>query len=403
MSLLSSSPPPNLKRPRDQRLDFFRGLCLFFILIAHTHGNGFIEFIPARFGFSDATEIFVFCSGMASAIAFGRVFDTHGMLLGSARIAYRIWQVYWAHLAVFLVFAALVFGYDLYKGTEEAARAVNLHHVAEDPRRAFIALLSLTYLPWFLDILPMYLVILALVPLAVWLRRISPALTAAASLALWALAQAGFLGLPGDPWAGTPWYFNPFGWQLLFFLGFAFMMGWLPAPPLSRRLMLVCAVVVIAAVPFAAFRISERWGALQSIAEALQPWADKGAFGPLRLAHFLALAYLAYAACGQAGVNLKGRFVAVIRKVGTQSLPVFLTGIILARATSYLYQEFGEGLTQDLIFNALGICTLIGVALLTAWFRADPWGKPPATKPVEQESAAPNRAEGTGVQTVQPA
>ena len=67
---------------------------MFIILIAHVPGNWLTLWIPARFGFSDATETFVFCSGMASAIAFGRVFRDRGLLMGTARVAHRIWQVY---------------------------------------------------------------------------------------------------------------------------------------------------------------------------------------------------------------------------------------------------------------------------------------------------------------------
>jgi len=72
------------KRVRDLRLDFFRGIAMFIILFAHTPGNFITSWIPARWGFSDATEIFVFCSGMASAIAFGATFDRAGVLLGTA-------------------------------------------------------------------------------------------------------------------------------------------------------------------------------------------------------------------------------------------------------------------------------------------------------------------------------
>ena len=90
---------------RDLRLDFFRGLAMFIILIAHTPQNFFNAWIPARFGFSDATEIFVFCSGMASAIAFGRTFERAGWRLGAARVGYRVWQVYWAHLGLFFAVA----------------------------------------------------------------------------------------------------------------------------------------------------------------------------------------------------------------------------------------------------------------------------------------------------------
>ena len=81
------SPSPSISRPRDPRLDFFRGIAMFIILLAHTPGNPWTLWIPARFGFSDATETFVFCSGMASAIAFGAVFDRHGVPCGRVRSA----------------------------------------------------------------------------------------------------------------------------------------------------------------------------------------------------------------------------------------------------------------------------------------------------------------------------
>ena len=100
---MSQPQAANAPRKRDVRLDFFRGLCLFIIFVAHVFANPWAAYIPARFGLSDATEIFVFCSGMASAIAFGAVFQRLGFFIGCARIAYRVWQVYWAHIAIFLV------------------------------------------------------------------------------------------------------------------------------------------------------------------------------------------------------------------------------------------------------------------------------------------------------------
>ncbi len=96
MSMVSRSQKPS--RQRDIRLDFFRGIGMFIIFMAHLPFNSWNAFIPARFGFSDATEIFVFCSGMASAIAFGRLFNEQGFALGTSRIAYRCWQGYWVHI-----------------------------------------------------------------------------------------------------------------------------------------------------------------------------------------------------------------------------------------------------------------------------------------------------------------
>ena len=33
------------------------------------------------------------------------------------------------------------------------------------------------------------------------------------------------MGLPAEPWSDRVWFFNPFGWQLVFFTGFALMAG----------------------------------------------------------------------------------------------------------------------------------------------------------------------------------
>mgnify|MGYP006144332153 CR=1 FL=1 len=81
---------PNAIMPRrDLRLDFFRGLALWFIFIDHVPSSSIGNLTFRNFGFSDATEIFVFCSGIASALAFGRVFDRAGLALGIIEDAER--------------------------------------------------------------------------------------------------------------------------------------------------------------------------------------------------------------------------------------------------------------------------------------------------------------------------
>ncbi|MCB1493545.1 MAG: OpgC domain-containing protein, partial [Rhodobiaceae bacterium] len=223
---MPQKPAPIARRPRDPRLDFFRGIGMFIIFIAHTPDNFLALWIPARFGFSDATEIFVFCSGMASALAFGAVFSSHGWLMGAGRIVFRVWQVYWAHIIVFFVIAALVAGVDQVFGLDgRYVDGLNLQHFFDDARPNLVGLLTLTYVPNFFDILPMYLVILALVPVIMALGRLSPWLVAAFVATLWVLAAARVLDLPAEPWSDRTWFFNPFSWQLVFFTGFAFMIG----------------------------------------------------------------------------------------------------------------------------------------------------------------------------------
>ena len=115
-------------RVRDLRLDFFRGLAMFIILVAHIPFNAWGDWIPARFGFSDATEIFVFCSGMASAIAFGGAFLRRGWLMGTARVLFRCWQVYWAHICLFFCKADQR-TFSTFKKPQRPVRAL-AHHAA---------------------------------------------------------------------------------------------------------------------------------------------------------------------------------------------------------------------------------------------------------------------------------
>ena len=153
---------------------------MFIILIAHTPGNFLTSWIPARWGFSDATEIFVFCSGMASAIAFGRAFETAGWRMGTARVTFRVWQVYWAHVGLFFATLALVtFLTNLeLEGARNYLGQLNLwrFYVETDTGTVtdlILRFMTLRYVPNYFDILPMYMVVLLLMPIIMALARIN--------------------------------------------------------------------------------------------------------------------------------------------------------------------------------------------------------------------------------------
>lgn len=365
--------PNPAKRPRDPRLDVFRGIGMFIILFAHIPGNAWTLWIPARFGFSDATEMFVFLSGMASAIAFGRLFDRDGFAMGTARIAQRVWQVYWAHIAVFVVVAALMAAAGTKPDGTSYVESLNLSRFFADPAPLLPSLLTLAYVPNYFDILPMYLVILAMMPAMLALERAGRWLPFAAMAAVWGFAQARLLDLPAEPWSDRGWFFNPFGWQLLFFLGFFLMRRTLPAPGLDRRLVALALAVVIATVPFAWYKILEAVPALDSAARALHPLTDKTHFGILRLVHFAALAYLAVHAVGEGGRRLKGPLVKVVSKVGQQSLAVFITGMVVAQILGMALDHTDRGLLATAAANLAGMAVLTATAYLVAWFKAAPW------------------------------
>lgn len=365
------------RRARDPRLDFFRGIAMFIIFVAHVPGNPWTLWIPARFGFSDATEIFVFCSGMASAFAFGSVFRARGFVVGTARTYYRAWQIYWVHIAIFFALAAGLAALDSWGafGDNHVAR-LNLERFYADPKSNIVGLLTLTYVPNYFDILPMYFAILILLPIMVASRNLVWWAPFALSAAIWLLAQMNLLALPAEPWSDRKWFFNPFGWQLIFFTGFAFVSGWLREPPRSQRLLLAAVVLLVVTVPFAYFRLLREFEVLAAAARLIDPLTAKTEFGLLRYVHFLALAYVAWFAAGEGGRNLRpegpfGLPVRVIHKVGQQALATFATGMILARFAPVLFIGWGKTALTVTLANLIGFAALIAVAYFMGWLKSD--------------------------------
>lgn len=373
-------------RVRDVRLDFFRGIAMFIILIAHIPGNWLTLWIPARFGFSDATEIFVFCSGMASALAFGKIFREQGNLMGTARISFRVWQIYWAHVCLFLaIAAAMVVLKSAFPEGRDYVGQLNLYPFFNDPQPNLVGLLTLTYVPNYFDVLPMYMGILVLLPLVVMLAKVKPWLAGVFVVGLWLAATVFDLNFPAEPWSERQWFFNPLGWQLIFFTGFAFMSGWLPAPPVDWRLILLAVVIILATVPFAYFRAFNH---LPWALEWRKEWTvlfDKTNFGILRYVHFLALAYVSWALAGPKGrrltpggrsnlfAQLWARLLAVILKVGQQSLAVFIGSMFLARLLGALLDQVGRSHFSMAWVNLFGALLIIGVAYGAAWYKSQPW------------------------------
>ncbi|MDP5348209.1 MAG: OpgC domain-containing protein, partial [Paracoccaceae bacterium] len=223
--------------------------------------------------------------------------------------------------------------------------------------------------------------ILVLIPVMMALARADVRLAILASVALWMAAGAG-LNLPAELWFSRPsereWFFNPFAWQLVFFAGFALMSGWVPAPPVRRDLIWLALGIVVLSIPFA-------WYKIIGISEFIRDWRsawgflfDKTDFGILRFVHFLALAYLAWAAAGPGGVHLRregwaGAIIGLISRVGQQSLAVFATSMVLARVFGAVLSLTDHGPLAAMAVNLAGFAVIIAVAHMPAFFKAKPW------------------------------
>lgn len=365
------------KRARDPRLDVFRGIGMLIILLAHVPRDPWALWIPARFGFSDATEMFVFLSGMASAIAFGRLFDREGLGLLAARVSYRIWQIYWGHIAVFLTVATIMASAGNKPDGTSYIQSLNLVRFFEDPAPLLGGLMTLTYVPNYFDILPMYMVILALMPVMLMAERVASWLPFVLMAALWLSAQLGVVHFPAEPWSNRPWFFDPFGWQLLFFLGFFLMRGSLKLPLKSRRILIASIAFVLLTVPFAWHVVLSASPFFREAAQAIAPLTNKTDFGILRLVHFLALAQIAMHIVGEKGGRLNHATVrpltTILIKVGQQSLPVFMTGMVVAQLIGIALDHTGRGALPAVIANIGGFAILVATAYGAAWFKQAPW------------------------------
>ena len=379
---------------RDPRLDFYRGIAMYIILIAHIPRNTWTNWIPARFGFSDATEIFVFCSGMASAIAFGGCFARRGWFMGTARVAFRVWQVYWAHICLFFFVAMTMAALDTYGSFDKSyVASLNLTHFFDDPIPQIVGLFTLTYVPNYFDILPMYLVVLGLMPLMMALQsRLGFAAMALASVTIWGAANMGWMALPAEPWSNREWFFNPFGWQLLFFTGFAFMRGWLPVPPVSKTLVWVCVGFLVFSAPFGSWKVflwldataPDLAGLIRKTWPVTAELRDKTEFALLRYLHFLALAYLGWVAAGPQGTRLIATgtgalaqvwqvALRIITKVGQQSLAVFVFSMALARLIGFALDQIGRSPANFALANLTGLALITVAAYVAGWFKTHPW------------------------------
>src|SRR5215472_5157576 len=214
---------PVVTTGRDLRLDLFRGIALWLIFLDHIPSNLVAWGTIRNYGFSDATEIFVFVSGYTAAFVYGKEMRERGFILAGSRILRRAWQIYVAHIFLFAVYMAEIayvatsFENPLY------AEEMNILDFLKQPDETIVQALLLKFKPANMDVLPLYIVLLLWFPPVLWLLQRRPTIALGSSVALYLVAWRFNLNLAAYP-EGV-WFFNPFAWQLLFVFGAWCAMG----------------------------------------------------------------------------------------------------------------------------------------------------------------------------------
>ena len=378
---------------RDLRLDFFRGLALWFIFVDHIPGNQIAWVTMRNFGLSDATEVFVFISGYTSALVYSKVYAVHGWPYAAAKVVHRVWTLYIAYLFLFIAFTAQVAYTARVFDNPLFSEEMGIASFFTDPALSLIQALALKFRPANLDILPLYIVLLLSFPLLLPALRRRPLALLAGSVALYAAARGFRWNLPTYPEGGV-WFFNPFAWQLLFVLGAT--MQRFPEVSMAltrprRGLRAGAAVYLLASLLLVMSWQIAPLGALMPawLAEILYP-ISKTDLDPLRLIHFCALAYIVLQVARYDSAWLRSPLAAPLILCGRQSLQVFCLGIFLSFAGQTILNQWTNSLFAQFSVTVVGIALMIAAARVLTWYQSvDRPPRPPASRQTASSQAAP--------------
>mgnify|MGYP001231040636 CR=1 FL=1 len=354
-----------MRSSRDLRIDFFRGLALVMIFVNHVPGNVFETLTSRNFGFSDATEIFVFLAGYAAALAYSRSFAEQGFAAGGKRVLRRAGQLYVAHQISVIAAIAVIAAAAWAAMDPTYYEWINLAPIFYNSKGALIGLLTLGHQPGYFNILPLYIVLLLMLPPLFLLARRSVALMLLLSGLLWLSANLLHLNLPHYP-NGDRWFLSPFGWQFLFAIGLAFgLRAKRGAPPLALRpsLFALCCLYLLAAL----ISVRTEAGLLFDLGSASFPLGfDKAHLSPTRLVHFLALAYVT-ACLARRSEWFAGALCRPLVLLGQNSLHVFCLGSVVAVGAQILRFERDGGFWDDVLLIGCGILLQLGLAAYLTW------------------------------------
>lgn len=356
---------------RELRLDLFRGLALWLIFIDHLPANVLTWLTVRNYGFSDATEIFIFISGYTAAFVYGRAMQERGFVVASARILKRAWQIYVAHIFLFTIFLAEISWIATRFQNPLYAEEMNILDFLKSPDVTIVQALLLRFRPVNMDVLPLYIVLMLFFPPVLWLLRRKADLALALSVALYAITWEFELALPSYP-SGT-WFFNPYAWQLLFVFGAWCALG--GAERMSRILNSKVTIAVAAAYLLFAFGVTLTWHFPRIdflMPNVLTKWMypiSKTDLDVLRFAHFLALAALTVYFIPKGWSGLQSRWLRPMVLCGQHSLEVFCVGIFLAFAGQFAIVELGGSAWIHFVISLAGIVLMCAAAWLLAWYK----------------------------------
>ncbi|MBA7470535.1 hypothetical protein ES707_05822 [subsurface metagenome] len=354
---------------RDLRLDLFRGFANWAIFLGHIPNTALAWFTTRNYGFSDGADLFVFISGYTATLVRGRMMIERGFLIGATRLMRRVWQLYVAHLLIFLVYTVAVHYLAHNFDVPHLMDQFNVRWLMDRPVETLAQGLILRFKPLNLDVLPLYIVLMVSFPPILWLMLRYRNGVMIGSLLLYLTARLFDWNFSSYP-EGL-WYFNPLAWQLIFVFG-----GWLAVGGAGTVQFLIRSRVALAMSLF--FLV---FGLLMTLAQPIPalrdlfPAAlyefftpnDKTNLAFYRILHLASLALVVVRFLPANARILSSPLLRPLIKCGQQSLEVFCVGVFLSFLAHVALEMTSDGLIAQLIVGATGLWILTTIAYYRSW------------------------------------
>ncbi len=367
-------PPALHARPRDPRVDFFRGLALIFIFIDHIPDNTWAYGTLKNFGFADASEVFVLLSGYSAALAYGLGSDRGPLKPSFHRAFKRAGRIYLWHIAILITSAIILYAAAHAFRDPSYVHNMFLQRLGDDPAGAALGVLSLTYQPNQMNILPLYVILMLWFPVMLILFRQGVALTLTVSAGIWAAANYFKINLPMNT-PGEGWFFNPFAWQLLFTTGAAAAMLARSHELTKRSAVLAMAILYVSF----SFLYVAPWVPISWLPDRplLPPdligTVSKPDLSAWRFLHVLALAYMAGSLIPVSAGWLDRPVARAISLCGRHALEIFALGTMLSFAAWIVLRQMGTSMALEFAVTAIGVVAMAYAArVLTVRKAAQP-------------------------------
>jgi hypothetical protein len=377
------------EKGRDLRLDLFRGVANWAIFLDHIPDN-VVNWITTRnYGFSDAADLFVFISGYTASFVYARMMLERGFVVGATRLTKRVWQLYVAHIILFVIYIASISYLALRFGDSEIINEFNVAGLVDNATETLRQGLFLRFKPLNLDVLPLYIVLMGLFPPVLWFMLRKPDLTMALSIILWLTARHFGWNLSAYP-AGQ-WYFNPYCWQVLFVFGAWCAMGGARRSMTlidSRITLYLCLGYLLFALIMTMAGRFPNFGAMfpEWLFSAFNP-NDKTNLAPYRFIHFAVIVILTIRFVPKDWPGLEWKVFDPVIVCGQQSLAVFCVGVFLSFVGHFELSMSSGSLFAQLFVSIAGIAIMTTVAYYISWSKRQDKPLPkPAAKPTEAKA-----------------